>query len=1080
MVNPLLIATTLASLVLVFVYIYLYIQEREEFIKLWTISWCMYLLRIAIEFFVIYSSAAILLSAIYQLATLFSGLFLLLGAYRFTGKKFNNCWLHVSFLCVFLISVGLLTGQSQFAISLPTMLLTGSMFIWTGWLLSQFDELKGLEIKVIVTTFILLGFHHWDFPFLYPLSWFTNWGYLIGSGLRLLISVALLMLIYQRIKNQLTANEKRFRLVAQAATAAIISVNPEGKIIFWNKSAACLFGYQKEEIIGEALDVLLPEQDFPAYQKILSHVVWQNEAAPDGKKTVEMVGVHKDGRRIPLEISLSAWQQGGVVFLTVIIHDITDRKQAEQALKRYQFLFDNANDNILVVKHGDGKIIDANPTALKTYGYTKQEIIAKSIFELRVESRDVVVGQLKEAQQQGVVFEAMHRRKDGSTLTVEVSSHGVVINGETFLFSIIRDITERKQAEEILKKYQTMFENARDNIIFAQVPGGQILDANRAAVENYGYTREELLAKTLHQLRADNDAATADKHIEQADKKGIRFATMHRRKDGSVFPAEINSRGVTIGRQRNLVVIIRDITKHKLAEEALAREKERLAVTLRSIGEGVITTNIEGRIVLINKVAEKLTGWPQREAIGRPLGQVYRIIDERTREVCPDPVEKVLLMSNSTNSDSHILMARDGAERVITDCGTPITDRNSEMIGVVLVFHDITEERKMREELLKANKLESLGILAGGIAHDFNNILTSIIGNVSLLKAYGKSNSEISQILYEFEQATWRAKGLTQQLLTFAKGGAPIKKSASIKEIVKETADFVLRGAKVSCIYAMPDNLWPVEVDEGQISQVINNLVINAMQAMTKGGTIRISCENVQHFKKPPGILECGDYIKIAIQDQGYGIPRQDYEKLFDPYFTTKPNGTGLGLAISYSIINQHNGLMEVTSEIARGTTFTIYLPASTSQVERKNDAMGFPVPSGKILIMDDEKLVLSVAGKMLKYLGYQVDYAHHGVEAIEKYKAAKENGSPFVAVIMDLTIPGAMGGLETLNHLLHFDPEINAIVSSGYSTDPIMSNYKKYGFKAVVTKPYRIEEMAEALQGVLLDDTKGVTHHAE
>ena len=375
----------------------------------------------------------------------------------------------------------------------------------------------------------------------------------------------------------------------------------------------------------------------------------------------------------------------------------------------------------------------------------------------------------------------------------------------------------------------------------------------------------------------------------------------------------------------------------------------------------------------------------------------------------------------------------------------------------------------MENEMIKAQKLESIGILAGGLAHDFNNILTAILGNVSLSKNTSNPGDVLYRRLSDAEKAALRAKDLTKQLLTFSRGGAPVKRVISIIEIIKESADLVLRGSDVRCNYFMADDIRPVEADGGQISQVIHNIILNADQAMPHGGTINIRCENVTVGSGDPIPLKSGKYIRISIEDSGIGIQEEYIPKIFDPYFTTKQKGSGLGLATAYSIVKRHDGLITVESKLGVGTTFNIYLPATAKKVVLRSEDKSFPVfGKGKILIMDDEEIVRKVAGEMLSYLGYRVEFAAEGREAIEQYKKARDTGNPYNLLIMDLTIPGGMGGMEALKELLKIDPDVRAVVTSGYSNNPIISEYKRYGFKGFITKPYNVIELSKIIHGII------------
>ncbi|HMK48684.1 MAG TPA: ATP-binding protein [Thermodesulfovibrionales bacterium] len=393
----------------------------------------------------------------------------------------------------------------------------------------------------------------------------------------------------------------------------------------------------------------------------------------------------------------------------------------------------------------------------------------------------------------------------------------------------------------------------------------------------------------------------------------------------------------------------------------------------------------------------------------------------------------------------------------------------SDYVGQVMTVATLQSKMNQWNEMLKAQKLESLGVLAGGIAHDFNNILTSIMGNISLIKMGANPGEKIFARLSAAEKASMRAVDLTQQLLTFSKGGAPVKKTTSIAEIIRDSAGFALRGSNVNCEFHFPEEALPVEVDEGQISQVINNMVINANQAMPEGGTIVISAGIVSPGEEQRTLLPDDNYVMISIEDHGTGIPKEHLSNIFDPFFTTKQKGSGLGLAVSYSIIKNHDGHISVESELGIGTTFRIYLPSSQKQIASIDRGEETPIAGkGNILIMDDEEIVRDAVGEMLEDLGYTVTFAKDGAEAISLYKDAKESGLPFDVVIMDLTVPGGIGGKEATKELSTLYPDIRAIVSSGYSQNPVMSDFRKYGFVGVITKPYKIRQLSEELDRVM------------
>ncbi len=514
----------------------------------------------------------------------------------------------------------------------------------------------------------------------------------------------------------------------------------------------------------------------------------------------------------------------------------------------------------------------------------------------------------------------------------------------------------------------------------------------------------------------------------------------------------------------------------KEREERLAEEKERLSVTLRSIGDAVIVCDVEGRVTLLNKVAEQYTGWNAVEAAGKPLAEIFPIVNEQTGEPCQQPVEKVIRTGLTCGLANHtVLVRKDGSRIVIEDSGAPIRDSASRIIGVVLVFRDVTEKRRIEEELIKAEKLQSVGLLAGGLAHDFNNLLTSIVGNISLAKMYVDGRSRAYDRLVEAETASRRATDLTTQLLTFSKGGAPVRRTSAIGDVIRESAGFALSGTSVAPEFRIDPDTWSVDIDSGQMSQVFSNLIINAVHAMPRGGTIVFSTSNLLLRENEVPTLCPGAYVRVSLQDSGPGIAAEVLPRIFEPYFTTKKKGSGLGLASVYSIVKRHDGHIIVESAPGRGATFHVYLPASAGNpIPARENEGGPSAGQGRVLVMDDDTSIREVAGEMLRMLGYEVDLAQSGSEAIELYQHAAASGRAYCVVIMDLTIPGGMGGTEALGRIRELDPGVCAVVSSGYSNDPVMADYGSFGFKGVIVKPYTIASFSKVLQEVLHPDGGG------
>ena len=509
--------------------------------------------------------------------------------------------------------------------------------------------------------------------------------------------------------------------------------------------------------------------------------------------------------------------------------------------------------------------------------------------------------------------------------------------------------------------------------------------------------------------------------------------------------------------------------QHKSQE--LRRAEERLLVTLRSIGDGVVTTDIDGRVVLMNRVAEELMGWRIDEARGKPLEEVFRIVNEQTRDVCENPVHKVMQSGNIVGLANHtVLIARDGTERVIADSGAPIKDHAGKIVGVVLVFRDETENRRTQQSLRSAEKLEALGVLAGGIAHDFNNLLNGLFGYIELARDDATGNPAALESLNSALGVFDRAKGLTQQLLTFSRGEKPVRGALDLTSLVRKSAEFALSGSNITPEFSISPDLWMCECDQQQIAQVVDNIVINARQAMPGGGNLRVSAHNLPGGAALPGVLQDGMYVCITIEDDGNGIPQSQLSRIFDPFFTTKKEGSGLGLATSYSIVAKHDGHIEVRSEIGDGTAFHVYLPAVDIPVgEAAPDApQSQRGRAGDILVVDDEETNLEIAKRMLDNIGCAVTCARNSEEAIAAYSEALGSGISPQLVLLDLTIHGGPGGKEILQKLKELDPLVSAIAVSGYSNDPVMADPHAYGFVGSLKKPYRKNELYEIVDRLL------------
>jgi len=503
--------------------------------------------------------------------------------------------------------------------------------------------------------------------------------------------------------------------------------------------------------------------------------------------------------------------------------------------------------------------------------------------------------------------------------------------------------------------------------------------------------------------------------------------------------------------------------KNAIHLHSLQASERKFRALFDSTNDAILIYTLDCRLLEVNRATCERLGYSREELLDLPFNQ---LVAPPYAALVKERIEQLKKMSTAIFESAH--RKKDGSILPIEQ-SCSLIDYDTQT-AILCVARDISERKKIDEERLRSQKLESLGVLAGGIAHDFNNLLTGILGNLSLAKADLPGTGTVAERLTETEKATLRARNLTQQLLTFAKGGAPVKTETSLAGLIQDATGFAVRGTKAVCEYDCAEDLWLAEVDKGQLGQVLQNLVINAVHAMPEGGAIRLTARNLT---VGPGELPLtpGKYVLITVRDHGLGIPPEHLAKIFDPYFTTKQSGSGLGLAVVYSIIANHAGHITVESELGKGTAFSIYLP-STGKSPLAEKPAEAPAPlrkgQGKVLVMDDEELIRNVSTAMLTQLGYEAYTATDGEEAITRYLQAQKDGQPFDLVIMDLTVPGGMGGKETIAHLRQIDPQVKAVVSSGYANDPIMANFKEYGFCGVAPKPFGLQELSELLQMIL------------
>lgn len=761
--------------------------------------------------------------------------------------------------------------------------------------------------------------------------------------------------------------------------------------------------------------------------------------------------------------------------------EVQERIAAESALRQSeeQFRLSLSLAPAPTMLHAeDGEVILINQVWSKITGYKLDEIstlekwTAKA-YGLNKAPMNEFINKLFKRSSVGHDGEFAIRTKTGETRIWDFFSSplGALPDGRKVMISTAMDITERKESENRIveneARLQAIYDQSNDAILLLDLSTEKIVDFNKMTEKMLGYSSEELSGLSISEVHPhDINKFKQFSHSILTQGKGKTDELSCLTKNGDLIPVEVSASLIKIRGETFLLALVRDISSRQVAARALRDSRKNLQTILNSIGDAVIATDTKGFITQINPVAQKLTGWIWDQAYGRKLTEVFHIIDSQTRERVESPVEQVITTYKIVaTANQSILIAKDGSEYHISDSAAPIIDDRAKILGVVLIFRDITEYFLLEEELFKIRNLKSIGVLAGGIAHDFNNILTGLFGNIELAINLMDENNPTCRYLKTAYKELDRATSLTSQLLTFSKGGEPHLSIINFKQVIHEAIKFNLAGSGIKAHYDIAEDLWPIKADKGQIAQVMASLVLNASQAMEHIGNLFITAKNIQKIDQ--------QYVELILRDEGCGIKQADLAKVFDPYFSTKGSESGLGLATSHSIITKHQGYIKVDSIENIGTIFKVYLPAEPAivietkvpQVKSKHGPM---VIGGHILVMDDDDMVSELTKDMLEAFGCTVDIAIDGESAIEKFIQSKSNNTPYDIIIMDLTIPGGMGGKQAVAKVLELDDSAQVIVSSGYSTDPVMANYQSYGFKGRLEKPFRGHELREELNKVM------------
>ncbi len=884
---------------------------------------------------------------------------------------------------------------------------------------------------------------------------------------------------------ELRESEKKYRVLFDSDMFAVHVFDMETlEIIDVNERHTSLYGYNREELTS-GMTVLNLTAEEKESKKIIEQI------RSTGTVYVPLrYHRKKDGSIFPAAFANASYVWKGRKVCIASIRDISERKRAEDEQARVH--------NLLAVSQRIAHIgsweyeRSTQKISLSDEMYRIAGIPVGSPITLALAESFLPANEFRRSRnaidasiQRGVpyVIDYQIQRSDGQLRTVH-SEAEVVFNeaGEPVrVFGTSQDITKRKAAEESLRASEQITEGILDAIpagVFWKDAHSIYLGCNMRFARDAGFDDPSyIIGKNDYEVGFPKECAERYREI---DREVIQTGSAILNFEDSVMRNEEEVTDLaTIVPLRNekdeingVLGTYIEITERKRVEKALEENEKRLLASEAKYRQLIDTAPVaifvfqNEKIVFLNKCAPEMSGYSREELLGMPARAFFSDVDwEKSRNhllerLSGKTLPKRITSHKKKNGD---FFWAESAGQLIDWEGKP---------AVLYFVSDITDRKKAERDKLEyeqylqqTQRLESLGVLAGGIAHDFNNILTGIFGYADLARSEAKDEA-VSRYLSQAMESMERAKSLTQQLLTFSRGGAPVKKAVSMPSFIRETCQFALHGSNVKGKYDIQENLSYCEIDKNQIGQVIQNLILNAIQAMPMGGIIEISAKNTSMQRKEHPTLSEGSYLAVSIKDQGIGIPEDMLSRVFDPFFTTKTEGHGLGLAISHSIIIRHGGAIDVESQLGKGTTFTVYLLACDESCAETPESKSIRhTGTGRILVMDDEGPIRELLSKMLQSFGYSVVAKENGGETIEAFLEGKRNNNPFKAVILDLTIPGEMGGKEVAEEIRQIDKEVPLFVASGYAVDPIIARPGEYGFTASISKPFKIAELMEMLE---------------
>ena len=888
----------------------------------------------------------------------------------------------------------------------------------------------------------------------------------------------------------LRESEEKYRFLAENMVDLVWTLDPNFRTTYVSPSVEKVLGFTADERKRQSLEEMIPPESVLKVQERLMEEIERDKEGDvdlDRAITMEIEYYRKDGSMIWMENRVKMLRDSRKAFagLIGVSRDISDRKRAEQELEKsrreWEGIFQGIGHSTLIL-NADQRLVHANNATEKATGKTETELIGKKCYEIFHHTDE---------PPEGCPFKKMIASGHLETVEIEALGGAYLVSCTPMVdekgriekvIHIATDITERKKAEDALRASELWLQNifnSLEDVTLVISLDKKILQINEAGKKILGYSEEEVIGLSPEVFHVDHEHFVEFvNRVSQAFSmgKGVNFEFESKRKNGEIFPSEHtltllkDGQGMPLG----ILSVARDITERKKAEAALKASEEKYRDLVENINEVIFAFDTTGTVIYISPAIENITGYTPSEAMGK---SVMEFLHPDDRAVLAERLKEFIL-SGGIQPGEYRVINKTGDIVWIRSSSQPVIE-DGKIVGVQGVITDISQSKRMEAQLRQAQKMEAISTLTGGIAHDYNNLLAVIMGNLSLAREEAEAHSLMMEFLRQAEQASSKAKDLTHRLMILSQGGYPMKERGSIGRLL-ELIQGEMQAHEASTTFSIQDDLWPVAYDSRQMHFAIKNVLINAVEAMPRGGKITVQAKNQVVEDKgqtSPFILKEGKYVRISVKDEGEGIPEEHLSKILDPYFSTKERGAqkgmGLGLTTAYAVVQKHGGHMVVNSTIGVGTTVTLYLPASDFGLKEEEvltqSAIRNPKSEiRKVLVMDDEESLRYLARMMLERLGYEVETVKDGVEAIETYKKNMTSGSPFDAVILDLTIKGGMGGDDAIKELIKIAPDVKAIVCSGYFNDPVLAHYAEHGFCGAMAKPYQMKDLDRVLKEIL------------